>query len=134
MNDRFGESIALVHFIPCTSIQNFLPNFDVVISSARGVMEGLAMGLPALCGGFEYGGPVLRSNIEAHLRVNITGARMGVDPGRVVQDVRDAGRMDRSECRALAEDYCSVQRFIDRLFEELALVGRQVSQQEVGWK
>jgi glycosyltransferase involved in cell wall biosynthesis len=118
--DRFGPSITPVHFIPCISIQNFLPNFDVVISSARGVMEALAMGLPALCGGFEYAGPVLRDNIRDHLKINITGFGMGVDPRRVCDDLKDAATMDSSSCRKLAEDYCSVQGFIDRLLETLS--------------
>jgi hypothetical protein len=117
MTDRFGERITQVHFIPCTSIQNFLTNFDVVISSARGVMEALAMGIPALCGGFEYAGPVLRENIAEQLTVNITGYGMGIDPAAVRHDVTRSAGTDPGEWRRLAEDYCSVRRFADRLLE-----------------
>jgi hypothetical protein len=120
--DRFGASVTPVHFIPCTSIQNFQPNFDVVISSARGVMEALAMGLPAICGGFEYAGPVLESNIRDHLTVNITGFEMGVDAGQVPDDIASSALLDWSSCRALAEEYCSVQAFIDGLLRTLSTV------------
>jgi len=125
--DRFGTSITPINFIPCTSIQRFLPNFDVVISSARGVMEALAMGLPALCGGFEYAGPVLRDNIREHLTVNITGFGMGVDIADVCSDVNSAALLDWSACRALAEDFCSVQGFIDGLIQTLSVVNAEPS-------
>ncbi len=120
--DRFGASITPVHFIPCTSIQNFLPNFDVVISSARGVMEALAMGLPALCAGDEYAGPVLRDNIGELLTTNLTGVGMGKDPGGVCDDLREAAALDWTYCRDLAEAFCSAQSFADGLVQTLALV------------
>jgi hypothetical protein len=120
--DRFGSTITPIHFVPCTSMQNFLPNFDVVISSARGVMEALAMGIPAICGGNEYAGPVVRATIRDHLTVNITGFGMGVDVDRLWDDVQTSISLDGASCRSLAEDFCSVDRFIDRLFEELLAV------------
>jgi hypothetical protein len=83
-------------------------------------MEALAMGLPALCVGFEYAGPVLRDNIGEHLNVNITGFGMGIDPRSVCDDVQTAATIEPSACRSLAEDYCSVQTFIDGMFETLA--------------
>jgi hypothetical protein len=122
ISDRFGTSITLAHFMPCTSIQNFLPTFDVVISSARGIMESLATDLPAICGGYEYAGPVLRDNIQNHLTVNITGYGMGIDPARVKDDVKRASTSSRAECRQLAEDFCSVQAFIDGLLRKRVLV------------
>ncbi|HET9662008.1 MAG TPA: hypothetical protein VFP05_16910 [Thermomicrobiales bacterium] len=131
--DRFGASITPIHFVPCTSIQNLLPNFDVVISSARGVMEALAMGLPALCGGYEYAGPVVRETIQDHLTVNITGFGMGVDMDCVWEDVRTAISFDPSACRSLAEDFCSVDRFIDRLLEELPFATATANATTPGW-
>jgi hypothetical protein len=130
ISDRFGRSMTPVHFIPCTSIQNFLPTFDVVISSARGVMEALAMGIPAICGGFEYAGPVHRDNIRDLLKRNITGVGMGVDPKNVQEDVRTAATTDSSECRELAEDFCSVDRFVARLMEELEAVRDELARKQ----
>jgi hypothetical protein len=120
-----------VHFIPCTSIQNFLPAFDVVISSARGVMEALAMGIPAICGGFEYAGQIRRDNIRELLKTNITGVGMGVDPKNVQEDVRTAvATKDSSECRKLAEDFCSVDRFIAHLIDELGAVDAELARKQ----
>ncbi len=131
ISDRFGSWMTPVHFIPCTSIQNFLPAFDVVISSARGVMEALAMGIPAICGGFEYAGQIRRDNIRELLKTNITGVGMGVDPKNVQEDVRTAvATKDSSECRKLAEDFCSVDRFIAHLIDELGAVDAELARKQ----
>jgi hypothetical protein len=47
---------------------------------------------------------------------------MGVDVDRLWDDVQTSISLDGASCRSLAEDFCSVDRFIDRLFEELLAV------------
>jgi glycosyltransferase involved in cell wall biosynthesis len=118
--DRFAAVITPVHFVPCTSIHHVLSNFDLVISSARGVMEALAMGIPALCGGYEYAGPVVQENIGRHLTVNITGFGMGTGPERVWEDTQKSVEISTEACRSLAETYCSVDLFIDRILQGAA--------------
>jgi len=115
ISDRFGQRLTLINHIPCHSIHNFLPHFDVVISSGRGVMEALASGLPALCAGFDYGGPVLPTNIRRHLEVNITGFGMGADVAAIRDDIKTVLSLEQRTCRLMAEEHCSVETFLDKL-------------------
>lgn len=114
-SDRFGDRITLINHIPCHSIHHFLHHFSVVVSAGRGVMEALACGLPALCAGFDYGGVVLPENIRRHLRVGLTGYRMGVPLEQLGGDVQMALSLPPQTCRAMAEEHCSVETFIERV-------------------
>jgi glycosyltransferase involved in cell wall biosynthesis len=115
ISDRFGSRLTLINHIPCHSLHRFLDSFDVVVSSGRGVMEALASGLPAICAGFGYGGLVLPNNILYLLKRNLTGFGMGRDVSGIMKDVRAAMTLDWRTCRRMAENYCSVDRFIDQL-------------------
>lgn len=115
VSDHYGDKITLINYVPCHSIHNFLHSFDVVVSAGRGVMEALASGVPALCAGFEYGGPVVPENILAHLTVNITGHRMGTDINFLAQDIRLASALSGETCRTMAEEHCSIDRFVAQL-------------------
>ncbi|HEX2190535.1 MAG TPA: hypothetical protein VHG51_16625, partial [Longimicrobiaceae bacterium] len=115
ISDRWGARITLINHIPCHSIHNFIPGFDVVVSSGRGVMEALACGVPALCAGFGYAGPVHADNVGALLEANLTGAGMGADTSRLVHDVQRAMDVDPQVCREVAERHFCVDRFVSAL-------------------
>jgi glycosyltransferase involved in cell wall biosynthesis len=103
ISDRFGSEVALINYSPCHSIQNLLPWFDVVVSSGRGAMEALACGVPVLCAGFGYGGPVRWGNVEELLRYNLTGWRSGLSLAGLVDDLGIARIIPQLDCRILAE-------------------------------
>jgi glycosyltransferase involved in cell wall biosynthesis len=115
MSDQFGARLTLINHIPCHSIHNFLGNFDAVVSSGRGAMEALASGLPTLCAGFDYAGPITPDNIAHLLRTNLTGYGAPSDIANAASDMRIALDVDRGIYRRMAEDYCSVDRFLDQL-------------------
>src|SRR5256884_7131450 len=85
------------------------------ISAGRGVLEALSCGLPALCAGYEYGGPVLPNNIRQHMEVNITGYRMAADLAGMPEDIEMAMSLDRKTCRLMASEHGSVDTFLDRI-------------------
>jgi hypothetical protein len=115
ISDRFGDRLTLINHIPCHSIHNFLHHFDIVVSAGRGVMEALASGLPALAAGFAYGGPVLPENIEQHLEVNLTGFSMARPLASLTDDLHRVSALGPQTCRCIAEEYCSIETFLDRL-------------------
>lgn len=115
ISDQYGRNLTLINHIPCHSIHNFLHHFDIVASAGRGVLEALACGLPALCAGYEYGGPVLPNNIRRHMEVNITGYRMAADLVGMRQDIDVAMSLERETCRLMAEKYGSVETFLDKV-------------------
>ena len=115
ISDQYGRDLTLINYIPCHSIHNFLHHFDIVASAGRGVLEALACGLPALCAGYEYGGPVLPYNIRQHLEVNITGYRMAGDLARLPEDIGVAMSLGRETCRLMASEHGSVDTFLDRI-------------------
>jgi len=115
ISDRYGSDLTLINHIPCHSIHNFLHNFDIVASAGTGVFEGLACGLPALCAGYEYGGLVMPNNIRRHMEVNITGYRMASDLAGMRQDIEMAMSLEPETCRQMAEEYGSVDTFLDKV-------------------
>jgi glycosyltransferase involved in cell wall biosynthesis len=120
VSDRFGTDLTLINHIPCHSIHRFLLNYHVIISSGRGAMEGLASGVPVLCAGLGYGGPVLPENIRHLLKRNLTGYGLGCETTAILSDLSVAMSLDWRTCRRMAEDYCSADRFIDQLIEVYA--------------
>jgi len=115
ISDRYGGDLTLINHIPCHSIHNFLHHFDIVASAGTGVLEALACGLPALCAGYEYGGPVLPNNIRRHMEVNITGYRMAADLAGMPQDIDRALSLGPEACRLMASEHGSVEIFLDQL-------------------
>ena len=115
ISDQYGRDLTLINYVPCHSIHNFLHHFDIVASAGRGVLEALACGLPALCAGYEYGGPVLPNNIRQHMEVNITGYRMAADLAGMPEDIETAMSLDRETCRLMASEHGSVDTFLDRI-------------------
>jgi glycosyltransferase involved in cell wall biosynthesis len=115
ISDRFGDELTLINHIPCHSIHNFLHHFDIVVSAGRGVMEALASGLPALAAGFAYGGPVLPENIKQHLEVNLTGFSMARPLAFLADDLHRVSALPTQTCRSMAEAYCSIDGFLDKL-------------------
>ena len=125
ISDRFGTQMTLINHIPCHSIHHFMPEFDVVVSSGRGAMEALASGVPALCAGFEYAGLVTRENIRRLLETNLTGYGFGIDLSAISEDVRRTRLVSPLACRHLAEEHCSVDRFLDQLLYTFSIAGRE---------
>jgi len=115
ISDQYGRDLTLINHIPCHSIHNFLHHFDIVASAGRGVLEALACGLPALCAGYEYGGPLLPNNIQRHMETNITGYRMAADLAGMRQDIDMAMSLERDTCRLMASEHGSVETFLDKL-------------------
>lgn len=115
ISDQYGCDLTLINHIPCHSIQNFLHHFDIVASAGRGVLEALASGLPALCAGYEYGGPVLPDNIRRHMEVNMTGYRMAADLAGMCHDIDMAMSLEPETCRLMASEHGSVETFLDKL-------------------
>ena len=115
ISDQYGRDLTLINYVPCHSMHNFLHHFDIVASAGRGVFEALACGLPALCAGYEYGGPVLPNNILRHMEVNITGYRMAADLAGMPDDIDMAMSLNRETCRLMASEHGSVDTFLDRL-------------------
>ena len=115
ISDQYGRDLTLINYIPCHSIHHFLHHFDIVASAGRGVLEALACGVPALCAGYEYGGPVFPNNIRRHMEVNFTGYRMAADLARMPQDIDMAMSLDQETCRLMASEHGSVDTFLDRI-------------------
>nr|WP_203599000.1 hypothetical protein [Streptomyces sp. SID10853] len=113
MSDRFGSEIILINHVPCQSIPNLLAEMDVVISLGRGAMEAMATGIPTLCAGHHYAGPITADNIDSLLRYNLTGADSDRHPSLVMADIREALDSDRQAVRALAEERLSADAFME---------------------
>lgn len=108
--DEFGSLCVFMHFIPCQSMHRFLPDFDLAVSSGRGVMESLAAGRPAICAGLGYGGLVTPENVQRLQEYNMTGYGLPVHPGRVSEDLRRAHELEPDACRSMARQHFDVRR------------------------
>jgi glycosyltransferase involved in cell wall biosynthesis len=115
VSDRYGRDLTLINHIPCHSMHNFLHHFDIVASAGRGVLEALACGIPVLCAGYEYGGPVLPDNIRRHWEVNITGYRMAAELAGLPEDIDMAMSLSRETCRLMASEHGSVDTFLNKI-------------------
>lgn len=113
VSDRFGSEIVLINHLPCQSIPHLLGEMDVAISLGRGAMEAMATGIPTLCAGHHYAGPVTADNIGPLMRYNLTGAHSDRDPALVMADIREALDSDRRDVRALAEERLSADAFME---------------------
>jgi glycosyltransferase involved in cell wall biosynthesis len=120
LSDNFGDRMTLINHIPCHSLHHFLTDFDVVVSSGRGAMEALASGIPTLCAGYQYAGLITPENLLRLLESNLTGYGFGIDVATIAEDVAGAMRVSASSARALAEQYCSVDRYLDQLLHTVA--------------
>jgi len=123
LSDSAGHRMVLINYIPCHSMQHFIRQYELVVSAGRGVMEALASGVPALCAGFGYGGPVLEDNFEDQLRVNLTGFGMARPIERIGEDIQSVLPMDPAAWRALAEAHCSM----DDMLATIGLISRPTS-------
>ncbi|HOW27779.1 MAG TPA: glycosyltransferase [Elusimicrobiota bacterium] len=115
LSDECGEKITLVNYIPCQCIQNFLPGFDLVVSSARGVMEAMACGIPAISAGLGYGGPVTEAALPELIRTNITGFHSERSVDVLGEDVAQMLSTDGAQCRRLAERNFDMAHFVEKV-------------------
>ncbi|GAA1650414.1 glycosyltransferase family 4 protein [Actinoplanes couchii] len=112
---RFGDEILLMNHVPNRSVPRLLRDADVVVSLGRGVMEAMASGLPVLCAGYGYAGPVTETNLPELMERNLTGYGHNRDPGLVMADVKQALATPPGVMRALAEQHFCVDTSVDRL-------------------
>jgi glycosyltransferase involved in cell wall biosynthesis len=113
ISDDLGRDVTLINFIPCHCIHRILGNYDLVVSSGRGVMEAMACGKPVICAGRSYGGPVLEENIERLRRVNFTKSDgSNSDIGNLRAHIEAALSLRPETCRRLAERLFDVESFV----------------------
>ncbi len=117
--NTYGHLITVVNHIPCNSIQTFLPGFDVVISSARGVMEACASGIPAFCAGLGYAGLVREENIPHLMIRNLTGFGEQVRVQSIHEEIKEALGKDRMHWRALSGKYFNMELFVQKVMKEI---------------
>ncbi|KOV64090.1 hypothetical protein ADK64_17930 [Streptomyces sp. MMG1121] len=121
-SDRFGSEIILINHVPCQSIPNLLGEMDVVISLGRGAMEAMATGIPTLCAGHCYAGPITADNIASLMRYNLTGVGSDRDVSLVMTDIREALDTNRHGVRALAEARLSADAFMQSVSDLYAQI------------
>jgi len=117
--NTYGQRITVVNHIPCISIHRFLREFDVVISSARGVMEACASGIPALCAGLGYAGVVTHERIPTLIKRNLTGYGEAIPVRNIHHHIRQALDRPRSYWRELGLKYFNMEDFVRRILNEV---------------
>jgi len=117
ISDRLGQNITLINFIPCHSVQHFLPQFDIVVSSGRGVMESLATGIPSICAGLGYGGLVTPNRVEKLREATLTGYGCGPVPKDLTADLRAAQALSRHDCRQMAECFFDIDSLVQGVIQ-----------------
>lgn len=120
ISNKYGTTLTVINHIPCHSIQTFLPGFDIVISSARGVMEACASGVPALCAGLGYAGIVCEENIPQLLIRNLTGYEEEACIPDIHHDISRALSVDEGYWRMLSQKYFDMDNFVKRMIREAA--------------
>lgn len=113
--DRFGREILLINFVPYPAIQRLYRRTSLVVSSGRGAMEALASGIPTICAGYGYGGPVDESNFAELLRGNLTGRGLPATVDNASSDVAEMLNDPRRSRWLGARPYLSVDRFVKDL-------------------
>lgn len=119
ISNTYGHQITIINHIPCISIQRFLPEFDLVISSARGVMEACASGIPALCAGYGYAGVVNDDCIPRLMKRNLTGFGETAPVHNIHHDIRHALQQPRSYWRHLGTKYFNMNDFVLKILREV---------------
>lgn len=119
ISNGYGHLVTVINHIPCNSIQTFLPAFDVVISSARGVMEACASGIPAFCAGLGYAGLVNEENIPHLMIRNLTGYGEQAVLQDIHQEISQALQVDNTYWRALCKKYFSMDLFVQKVLREI---------------
>jgi glycosyltransferase involved in cell wall biosynthesis len=100
--ERFSRSAVIVRFVPSFSMPGFLRSFDLTVTSGRGVMESLACGIPCICAGFDYGGPVTEETLPRLWETNFTGKNLSASPAGFAADVAKACASGPARLRELA--------------------------------
>jgi hypothetical protein len=119
LSNTYGNRVTVINHIPCNSIQNFLPGFDLIISSARGVMEACASGIPAICAGFGYAGVVSEEKIPGLMVRNLTGYGEQEDLSAIHQEIQKALGMHRSYWRSLSKKHFDMDNFFLKIANEV---------------
>lgn len=82
LQDLFPFDFTFVSYVPYISMPRFVQNYDLVISSGRGVLEALSMGIPAIVAGYGYGGLVCSESMAS-----LSDYNFAASPGGVFQSV-----------------------------------------------
>jgi glycosyltransferase involved in cell wall biosynthesis len=114
-SDEIGQDVVLINHIPAHSIHNFLPQFQLVLSTGRGAMEALACGIPVILAGQGYGGVLTSQNIGLRLEFNLTGVEVQRSVAHVHEDAESALKLSKGNCRGIAENRLSMDRFVNEL-------------------
>jgi hypothetical protein len=118
ISDSFGNDGVVINHIPCHSIPRFIAQYDVVISSGRGVMEACAVGRPAICAGLGYAGIVTSQNATSLLERNLTGYGYAKQAPTLGNDISKALALDRQEWRELAKQHFNMDAFVTSICKE----------------
>ncbi len=113
--DLFGDRFVIINYIPYHSIPIFLQQFDLIISSGRGVMESCASGKPTICAGLGYGGLITRGNVKHLLKRNLTGYGENFSAAKFKDDIKEALSIRPMMWREIAESYFDVNLFIKKI-------------------
>jgi hypothetical protein len=124
ISDKWGHRLTLINYIPCHSIHRFVPGYDVVVSSGRGVMEAMACAVPAIAVGRSFLGAVTPENVLELRGVNFSGYAGSNRPtDRIGETVRSCAGYGRDDLRRCAEKYFGVRGFVERLLKEIENAG-----------
>lgn len=118
ISDLFGNNGIIINYIPCHCIPQFISDFDVIISSGRGVMESCAVGKPTICAGLGYAGVVNAGNTEELLKRNLTGYGFSKDALHLTDDLETAMSLETNSWRTLAEQYFNMDTFVNTFVKE----------------
>lgn len=119
ISNTYGHAVTVMNHIPCNSIHTFLPKFDLIVSSARGVMEACACGVPAICAGFGYAGLINNDNIPGLMVRNLTGFGESKGIASIHQDIARAVQRPATYWRNLGLKYFDMQDFIVNMKNEV---------------
>jgi hypothetical protein len=128
LSDRYGHDGVVINHIPCHSIPRFISQFDIVISSGRGVMEACAVGRPTICAGLGYAGVITRDNATELLERNLTGYGHTKQASMLYNDISKALALDRNEWRKLANQHFNMDAFVASICTEARKVNENPTQ------
>jgi hypothetical protein len=128
ISDSFGHDGVVINHIPCHSIPRFISQFDLVISSGRGVMEACAVGRPAICAGLGYAGVITAGNVMALLERNLTGYGHTKQAALLHNDIATAMAVDRNEWRKLAKQHFNMDAFVTSICAEARKINENTTQ------
>lgn len=120
MADKYLDRITPINYIPCYAMHRFISRFGLVVSNGRGVMEGMACGLPVIAAGIHYGGLVTANNIDFLFERNFTCSNVTENISDITSDIQTlrAGNYHHGSA-ALARQYFDMSEMIWNIQQSL---------------